>query len=259
MMSATCGKPSVRRTASAAPGPKRRAGRGCRRSARRAGSRRRPGPSTTRAVLLAADQQEADAGVVGEGAEQGGVAARRSPRGSSGAGTSGKEIRPRLPEASTTGSERPALGRCSLAAPPSTPAGAARRSASRAASRASAPLWVRSARRGHGQPAAGAHQVAEGQPVARPGRSRRGSGRGRTAARSGRRAGACSATLAISARDRSRRSRTCRGVAAVRPGVVGHLVVADQVGVDGGAPGEHVARSPRRPPRRARRRSRRPG
>ena len=71
---------------------------------------RRRAPSTTAAVLLAAHQQEADAGMVGEGGQQRGVTARRSPRWLIRCGTSGKEIRPRLPEASTTGSGRRPAG-----------------------------------------------------------------------------------------------------------------------------------------------------
>ena len=60
-------------------------------------------------------------------------------------------------------------------------------------------------------------------------------------ARCGTARGACSATFAISAERAVEALEDLLGVPAARPGVVGDLVVGDQVGVDGGAAGEHVA------------------
>ena len=220
---------------------------------RRAGTSAPPGPSTTsRAPRCAPAGSRRRDGWRGCGSSAGWRRSicsrlRRCP------GRRGRRSAPRLPEASTTGSE-PGAG-CSPRPPP--PAGAARR-AGRPRARASAPLLgaVRPAR--DRQPAARPHQVLERQPVRGRGRSPPGSGRGRRAARSGSARGACSATWAISARRRSRRSSTSR-----RPGCAGRS----------GAPPRRTRRgrrrprcgrracrrSPRRRPRPARRRSRRPG
>lgn len=92
----------------------------------------------------------------------------------------------------------------------------------------------------HGQPAAGPDQVAEGEPVAGA-------------------EGLAGALAVVGEDDDAVRARgvfgdvldqgeravqalkDLRGVAARRPGVVGDLVVGDEVGVDGRTPGEHVA------------------
>ena len=237
MMSAACGKRAVRRTAS----------RGA--AARRPASGLVPvDPAGVEVVLgavraqhhgavpLGADQQEADAGVVGEGGAAG-RGARRS--------ISSRLIRPRhvgegdQPE--VAGGEHHRIGRARRPSPSRS------RLLDRPVQRGPRPPPAPRLRCGCARPAAGTGspqpartRSSRREAVARQRRSRPGSGRGRRAARCGTSRGACSATLAISASAAVEAAQHLVGVPAARPGVVGDLVVRHQVGVDRGAPGEHV-------------------
>ena len=166
MMSAMCGKPCVRRTASAAPGPKRRQRVAADDLARvQPVSRAPPAPSTTGPCSSLRTSTKPMPGWLASVRSSAGC---RSSICSSDIrpGTSGKETRPRLPEARTTGSERRDGARSPSSGPPPGLC-----SAARTAARASAPLRVRPARRGTGSPQPARTRSSEGQPVGGRGRS----------------------------------------------------------------------------------------
>lgn len=185
------------------------------------------------AVAFAADQQEADAGVVGEGRQQRGM-----PGVDLLLGHAVRHVRERH-QAEVAGGEHDRLG--AAGGPEVLRAlldGPAQRGADRRAGLGAAVGAPGAAR--HGQPAAGPHQVAEGEAVAGA-EGLAGAlpvvGQHDDPVRAGRVLG--------DVLDQGERAvepaQHLLGVAAGRPGVVGDLVVGDQVGVDGAASGQQVA------------------
>lgn len=105
MMSATCGKECVRRTASAAPGPKSASGPGRASSSLSTGTSAPFAPSTSPPYSSLRTSTNPTPGWLARVDSSAGWRRSISSR-LIRCGTSGKETRPRLPEASTMGSER---------------------------------------------------------------------------------------------------------------------------------------------------------
>ena len=239
MMSAVCGKPSVRSTAAAAPGPKGASGSApvIRPVATSCSAPPAPSTSAPRSASLRTSRKPMP-GWSASVPQQPGAAPLDLLAG--GPARRGRGRRPGrgCPDAEhdrfRDGGPPAALRSAFLAGPvqrgagrgraPRAPLRAARRPARLAAARSRRCTRSRSA-----------------SPVARRERSRPGSGRGRTAARSGRAAGRSGRRRRSAATERSSRRSTLSASRLRGAGVVGDLVVGDEVGVDGGAAGEHVA------------------
>lgn len=189
-------------------------------------------PQHDRSVPLASDQQEADARVVGEGTEQRGVAAVELFAGRASVDVGEGD------QAEVAGGQhnrvrrRPGVLRRALVD------GAVQGDAYRVTRLRGTPRMLRPAR--HGQPAARPHQVLERQPV----RPRKGLPRALSVVGEQHDPVGARGVFGDLDDQGERTVQPCQDllrVSAVRPGVVRDFVVRDQVGVDGGAPGEHVA------------------